>query len=263
MKRLKFITTIILIIFALVLLNQLGVVSILQRILSPIQSYTYSAGLKIKSIFQIESKQELVEENQILKEKLEQLTIDKVSMELLKQENELLKRELNFLENSEYKYQIVKIISRETFLGKNALVLNKGSKDGIELGQPIILSSAERNQGYLIGKIIQVDDSISMAALITDPKSLIAAKTIGLNNAIGLVRGERGLTLKMDLIPSNKQIETGDLIVSSGLEEKIPEGLIIGEIEEIISSPGDFFNEAKIRSFVDFDNLKVVTVLLQ
>lgn len=262
MKRLKLLLIIISIIIAIIFLNILGIADIFQKALFPIQNAIYSAGLNIKSFFQLQPPQELQNENQKLKEKFNQTVIDRTELELLKQENEFLKKELDFLENSVYDYQIVKIIGRETSLGEDTVIINKGSDSNIEIGFPVILSGERKNHGYLIGKITQVKKTISHVALITSPKSLIAAKVLTSTGTTGLIKGERGLTLKMDLIPADKEIKINDLIVASGLEDKIPEGLIIGEVEGITSNPGDFFNQAKIKPFIDFDNLKIVTVLL-
>ena len=262
MKRLKSLIIVIILILTLVFLNLLGVIGIFQKILSPIQGVTYSAGLKIKSFFQFKSTQELDQENQELKAGLKQALIDKTDLELLKQENEFFKKELDFIETSGFNFQVAKIIGKDIFQTKNVFIINKGTDAGIQTGLPVIISGQEKSKGYLVAKVVEVEAAISKIILITDPKSAVAAKVLGSQGTTGLVMGQRGLTLKMDLIPTDKDIKKHDLVVTSGLEEKIPSGLIIGQVEQVTSIPGDFFNQAKIKSFVDFDSLKIVTVLL-
>lgn len=265
MKKIKFLIIIISIIIVLILLNLFGITPIItkvmQKILTPIQETVWNLGLKIKFLLKTQPLEELKQENAHLQQKLQNYLIDRVELTTLRQENKFLRQELNFLETTNYKYQIVRIIGQESILGKNFFILNKGKDSGIQEGYPVILGSEKGAKGYLIGKIIQSENSISKLGLITAPQSLVAAKILQTNTP-GLVKGERGLTLKMDLIPADKKIGPGDIVVTSGLESKIPQDLLIGEVEAVISEPADFFSQAKIKPFIDFDNLKIVTVLL-
>lgn len=266
MKRLKLLLIIIIIIIALTLSNIFGIsnfiINVLQKGFGPVQDVTYNFGLKIKSLFSSPSSNELKQENVRLKEKLKNYLIDKIEFTALKQENEYLKQELNFLETIDYNYQIAKIIAQESLFGKKILIINQGTSSGIKEGDPVIISGENKTRGYYLGKIMNGSSATSKLRLITDSKSQTAAKILGQKSTIGIIKGERGLTLNMELIPISEKIKKGDLVITSGLENKIPEGLIIGEVEEIISLPGDLFSKAKIKSFIDFDNLKIVTVLL-
>lgn len=265
-KRFKLLIIIILIALVLFFLNLFGVtkfaIGIFQKILTPFQQITYNVSLKIKSFFQSKSNTQLKQENFELQENLKHSLINAVEFATLKQENEFLKQQLHFLESTDSNYQVAAVIGQESSSGQKILILNKGSLAAIESNYPVIISGANKKQGYLVGKIVQVDNATSKVILITNSKSLIAAKVMGTNETTGIVKGERGLTLKMDLIPADKAIKKNDIIITSGLEPKIPEGLIIGEIEAILTQPGDFFNQAKIKPFADFDNLRIVTVLL-
>jgi len=229
-----------------------------QKILSPAQETIYN----ISQLFQFKSTETLRQENIKLEKKFQQSLIDQVELVRLKQENNFLKQELNFLETQDSNYQIAKIIAKETLLGRKILILNKGKKDGVEQGCPVIVSGANKRQGYLVAKITETENSISHALVITDSRSSIAAKINDNKNTTGLVTGERGLTLKMDLIPLNQEVKIGDLIITSGLENKIPDSLIIGEINELLSKPGDFFQKVKVNPFIDFETLRIVTILL-
>jgi len=266
MKRFKLLIITILILLALFFLNYFGAINFIkdtfQKVLTPVQETIFNTGFKVKSFFWSPTSPELKQENQELKKNLKQCLIDSSEFEILKQENEFLKKELNFQETSNLNYQVAKIIARESIFGKKVIILNKGEASGIKAGYPVIISAEQKNKGYLIGKIIETDENTSKLVLITDSKSTVAAKILGGDTTSGIVRGEKGLTLKMELVPTENQIQPSNIIITSGLEQNIPEGLIIGEIEQILSDPGDFFGQAKIKSFVDFDNLKIVTILL-
>ena len=77
----------------------------------------------------------------------------------------------------------------------------------------------------------------------------------------GLVRGDDGLNLTIDLLPQGKTIEQGETIITSGLAGFFPPGLLIGQIEKIISSEVQTSQTAKIKPAVDFTSLEQVFVI--
>lgn len=80
---------------------------------------------------------------------------------------------------------------------------------------------------------------------------------------MGLVEGEYGLGIKMKLIPHFELIKENDLVVTSGLEEGIPRGLIVGQIKLIKNEPEELFQEASIESAVDFGKITLVNIIKQ
>ena len=77
----------------------------------------------------------------------------------------------------------------------------------------------------------------------------------------GVVIGEHGLSLKMELIGQNEVVKEGETVVTSGLEPTIPRGLVIGKISRVLAEPNSFFQTAFIQSLVKVDSLVVVSVL--
>ena len=65
----------------------------------------------------------------------------------------------------------------------------------------------------------------------------------------------------MDFIAQDEEISTGDLVISSGLEENIPRGLVIGEVSKINSDSNEIWKSVVIEPLVDFDDLIIVSVL--
>ena len=65
----------------------------------------------------------------------------------------------------------------------------------------------------------------------------------------------------LHLIPKDIAVEKNMTIITSGLEDKIPRGLIIGQISEIISSPEDLFQSAYLITPIRIEYDSIVTVL--
>ena len=66
----------------------------------------------------------------------------------------------------------------------------------------------------------------------------------------------------LDLIPQDQEINIGDLVITSGLENNIPRGLLIGEVVEVISQVGQIFKQAKIIPPFNYQNLQTLTLII-
>ncbi len=256
-----FIFLIILIVSIISLVGEIKIFSSLknlgQQLLSPAQKQFYSLGIGIGeklSFFYL--KKNLIEENKKLQTKVNELIKENIELKLREKEYEDLKTQLNFLEKKNYQYHLTRVIGRSLNPLNQIIILDKGAKDGLKPGLVGIIK-----EGFLIGKLIKIDQNTSQLLLISDPQSRIAASIQGENEASGVVKGKHGFSLEMDLIPLDKKINPGDLVVTAGLEIDIPVGLIIGEVEEIKVNPGDFFQRAIIKPLVSFENLRIVTVI--
>jgi len=51
-------------------------------------------------------------------------------------------------------------------------------------------------------------------------------------------------------------------VVTSGLEEKIPGGLVIGKVTKVNSDSNEVWQSADIEPLIDFDHLTMVSILL-
>ncbi|MEK7167065.1 MAG: rod shape-determining protein MreC [Patescibacteria group bacterium] len=251
------ITTIILLIFFHQIKLLLPLENFFQKIFLPIQLKTYQIANKIREkTFFLSSKEKIIQENKKLKQEIQNLIVKKGQIEELSQENEILRKELNFIKKNNLPFVISQIIGGKNDLGFQTLIINKGKNDGLIEGLPVI------TQGFLIGKIIKVDKYTAQILPITENHSLIAAVIQNYPKTNGLVKGEYNLSLIMELIPQDIKIQVGDLVITSGLENNIPRGLVVGQIEKIINSSEELFQKAQINSPISFKSLNFLTVLL-
>jgi cell shape-determining protein MreC len=78
----------------------------------------------------------------------------------------------------------------------------------------------------------------------------------------GIVRGQKGITLEMEYIPRDDEVNNSDVVTTSGAEPGIPPDLVIGTVDSVASKPGDLFQSASIFSPIRVGTLSVVAVLL-
>jgi len=199
----------------------------------------------------------IIDENNRLAYESSRSVIDRARLGALAEENLLLKKELDFRKKSSHQTILAKIIGKNNLDDAETVIINKGKNDGVSLGRAVVYAD-----GILIGKLIKVSDSFSLVRLVTDNETSVAATTLNSDHTTGVVSGEHGLSLKMDLIPQNEQIAVGDLVITSGLESGIPRGLVLGSIDSVIKEVRNPFQTAIIRSPANFNNLDYVLVII-
>jgi len=139
-----------------------------------------------------------------------------------------------------------------------SIFINKGSGDGIQKGM-----AAVSGEGVVVGKVVDVKANMSKICLVVDQDCKFAASIKNYDKTAGIVQGELGLTAKMDLIPQTEDVKVGDIVVTSGLEQFINEGLVIGKVSEVKKENNELWQNATIETLVNLDNLKIVSVLFQ
>ncbi len=121
------------------------------------------------------------------------------------------------------------------------IVLNKGSRDGVEVGQSLIDS-----QGVM-GQVVHVAPFSSNALLITDPGHALPVQ----NNRSGLRSLAIGTgpvnQLELAHLPNNADVRIGDVLVTSGLGGRFPAGYPVGRIVGIERNRGRPFATVTVQ----------------
>jgi len=180
----------------------------------------------------------------------------KIQNQILLAENEELKKQLNFFEKNNYQSIGAEVVGRAVDPLATTLIINRGEEHGIKIDNPVIIAD-----GVLVGKIIKVLKNESIVRLINDNNSKIGATILNKDKSLGLVEGGYGLGVKMDYIPQNEIINIGDVVVTSGLTEGIPRGLIIGKVEVVEKQAHQPFQQAILNTNADLSYINVVSVI--
>ena len=205
-------------------------------------------------------------------------SIDEVNQEIkeLKQKNSVLERQILFLENinrenkrlrellvfkKKVDYQMIgaEVIANSPSIWEKTITINRGKKHGLERRMPVV-----SYQGYLVGRIENLGSSSAQVRLITDQNFVvggIVARTE--SREIGLVRGSGrdDQPSIMDNIAWDADIETGDVVLTSGLSNNFPAGLKIGKVAEIETDNYGLSQKADIKLFINNLTLEEVMVI--
>ena len=228
----------------------------IDKVALPIQSKVYNVAnraISIKDI--IFSYEEIIAENENLKKENMELKIQR-NQKLL-EENERLLKLLEMKDNSIYKGNLK--FARVSFSDinnlNNKIFIDLGAEDGIKIDMITVYGD------YLVGKIVAVHNNYSEVELITNPNSIISAKTM--RDILGIARGsdeEDGLLYFQPSIVEDN-LKEGDEIITSGISDIYPEGIKIGKIEEIDEKENYGYKRVTLKPGFESKDLRELIVI--
>ena len=152
------------------------------------------------------------------------------------------------------------ILSRNKSYWFNQIMIDKGSKDGIEKDMAVVTKNG------LVGKVSRVYSHSSEIKLVTSDdvnyKVSVTIKT-GNGDSYAILNGYDSETECVTVTGVDKMstVKKGDTIVTSGLGGMFPGGIYVGIVEDIKSDKYDLSKTLYIKTSQDFNNIHYVTVL--
>ena len=149
-----------------------------------------------------------------------------INLNLLKKDNLRLREILSLNQSSINQNISAAVISRKTGSWWRQIILNKGSKDGVEIGSPVI------GPGGLLGRINNTSLFTSSVTLLTSPESKLGVwvDRIQIN---GLLVGLGNDHPSLILYSKDADIKVGDFISSSPASTLLPPNIPIGIVQSV------------------------------
>ena len=156
--------------------------------------------------------------------------------------------------NPENTYKAAAVIGRDPSPFLHYIIINRGSNDGIRRGMPVVT-----NQG-LIGRVDAVISNGARVMLITDPASQVNVRLQ--NSKIeAMLSGSVTGALSLDMVSQDVTIESGDVVLTSGLGGGYPPDLLVGQVLNVRKRDYELFQQASVQPVVDFTQLQIVLVI--
>jgi rod shape-determining protein MreC len=201
-------------------------------------------------------------ENQQLKAKLD-------SYEELSQANKNSEREIANLKEqlalnttlSSYEKVTANVISRSPDSWQDYLVIDKGSKDGIEANMSVMAKKG------LIGRVIEVNRSSSKVELLSSENQTSNHYPVRISTdsgeLFGLLKGydEDKNALVVEQVTGSATFAKGDVVQTSGLGGNSPADLAVGTVLEAQSDDFGLDKKLYVQPYADMYDLSVVTVI--
>lgn len=138
------------------------------------------------------------------------------------------------------------------------ITIDKGRHDGIKENMAVITG-----QG-MIGEVIQTNNFSSTVKLLTsvDENHKISVKIEGNEGYIyGLLSGYENQVYKIEGIAENTEIQEGAFVVTTGLGNTYPSGILVGTVTQVKKDHFDLARTILVKPSVNFDEIRYVTVL--
>ena len=205
---------------------------------------------------------DIYEENQMLQEKVDQLTEE--NTQLLQNQEELERlRQLYDLDSQyeDYPKVAARVIAKSSGNWFNLFTIDKGSDDGIVVDQNVIAG------GGLVGIVTEVGKNWATVRAICDDYSNVSAMVsttsdscIISGNLTLLDEGKLELSRLMD---EEDKVSVGAKVVTSHISDKYLPGILIGYISDLAEDSNQLTKSGYITPVVDFKNLQEVLVITQ
>ena len=193
----------------------------------------------------------LKEENEKLRQVIENYKSLDLNLEYLTNENKNLRKVLD-AENivNEKNIVLAKVLVDRNSPFLKSIIINKGTQVGIKKGMPVT------QDNYLIGRIVETNYLSSRILLLNDLNSRIPV-TLGNDSAQAILTGSGTKNPKLEYLPEGYVFEDEITIFASGKDGIFIPGTPIGKTT---LNSGKYDNEIKL--FVDPNQLSFVTVNL-
>ncbi len=227
-----------------------------QKGITIVGTYLVDTSEKLSSITK------LLQENEELKKKVDELTIANTNLEQEKYELTELRNfyELDSL-YEDYEKVGARIIAKDAGNWYSAFVIDKGSDDGLAIDMNVIAGSG------LVGRIVDVGpDWAKVQSIIADNFSVSGMVLSSSDNLI--VTGDlelyrQGYIRFSKLVDTVDRVSIGDKIVTSNISDKYLPGLLIGYISTLDDDSNNLTKSGTLTPAVDFEHMNTVVVLLK
>jgi len=178
-----------------------------------------------------------------------------VAFESIKRENELLRGQLKIDESEDREYSLARIIGENPDDFSKTLFIDRGSRDGLDLGMPVV------SEGALIGRLVEVYEHTSELQLITDPESVLQVYLLE-SGAKGLLKGSLGLNnLLLTQVSKDFEIKEGEHVLSLGIDLNGIKDLLIGKVESQETEDKATYQTLKVEPTINLSTLEHVFVI--
>lgn len=203
-------------------------------------------------------------EYQQLTEKLKDYEFLQRNNTEIRKENERLKEQLDFATEIKYRNIPAQIIGRNPDSQYSGITLNKGARNGIKKGMPVI--AVQTGNVGVVGRIITVGVGTSMMMPVYDVRCNISSR-IQNTRDLGIVSGngssDGALSLKYIRKRVMDDFNYGDIVVTSGENGNYMRDIPVGRISKITVLDYDSSLNIELDPIIDFNRLENVLVIDQ
>jgi rod shape-determining protein MreC len=201
----------------------------------------------------------MADQNQQYRDQIDRLQSQLAQMKELEAENQDLRNLLDLKQRTGPGTLLpTTVIARDDTPYVEAVTIDIGGHDGVQSGDAVVTDRG------LVGRVEVVNPTSSKVRLISDLNSSVSVRLQTADRTTGILRGQsQGNLLAIAYIPQTDTVTAGDVVVTSGLGEVFPEGLVVGTVSTVQRNDADPFQVAVVQSAVDMNKLERMYVLAE
>lgn len=228
----------------------------LSTILSPIQFLAnipetilnWSASHLATRLSLVEQNQQLLNQQLLMSERLQRF-------DHLRQENERLRSLLGSPVHMDERKIVAEVMEVASDPYHHYVVLNRGTSSGVYVGQPVVDAFG------VVGQVIQVSKFTSRVLLVSDISHGLPVRVS--RNDVRLVANGTGLLDEIELkhVAKSTDVKVGDLLVTSGLGKRFPEGYPVARVTSVVRDDGQSYAHVFATPLAALDRIRYVLLL--
>ena len=196
------------------------------------------------------------QENRELKQKIEQLEIERVRLTEDAEQAHRLQTLLGFKEQFIAKTVAAQVIGSSGSEQSRSIYIDKGSRDGIRPDMAVITADG------IVGKVLRgVQNHVSSVLLINDQTSGVGA-ILEKSRLQGVLRGTPAGEVVLEKVMTDESVQPGESVLTSGGDRIFPKGLKVGTVTKVSPGPELFLN-IRVKPTTDLSRLEEVLVITQ
>jgi len=196
----------------------------------------------------------LEEDNRQLQSKIAGLQAELILYKEGYLEAQRLQNLLSLQNDYQHSFITARVIGKEQAALSKTLWINKGSAHGLKPGMPVLVPPG------LIGKLTDVSWHNSKVMLLIDENSNVDV-LIQRTRVQGIVRGAGSRGCMVKYISKIQDVKEGDVLVTSGMSNLFPKGLLVGKVTHVDRMDVGLFLQIRVAPFADFTAVEEVIVL--
>ncbi len=203
---------------------------------------------------------EIQQELDSLRAQVAQLQDDLRAAQEASRENEQLRQLLDLAQRRrDFTFEAAKVTARSTTNWESTLTLSKGTDTDVAVGDCVVTE-----QGVLVGVVSQVGHNWSTVSTVINT-DIEMGGLVARTYSAGVLEGDFALMqegrLKLNYLPEEAQLVSGDEVLTSGKGEVYPSDLLVGRVEGVFTDPSGQSRYAVVTPAAKLDSLIEVFII--
>ena len=169
-------------------------------------------------------------------------------------EAERLRKILNVRPTLPYNSVVGRVISRNTSLWIDRIVIDCGTLDGVQKNYPVITADG------VVGHVVAVAPKAAQVQLITDERAGAGVR-LKISRALGEIRGVNGPLPEVRNISNLEDVQPGEEVLTSGLDGIYPQGLLVGRVVSAQKSATEVTQKITVQPAAHLAGFQEIMVL--